>query len=385
MPQVAFRRGAAFAAGLAGLMGPLAPHAQEPAWAPLEISGAAPPLGVFDPAPAADPAGGFVMAYSGVAPSATHPDQNERVVTIHLARSADGRRWAQVATPFPAIDVPAGDEALTWNTEVASLAADTNAAPAQTWRLAVHRFPLIDGERRFEYGWIALFEAETAEQLGSADEIKLLVGRGYEADETRAFPSDAEPVLRGREMHEDLAWCAAFTEPALLARGGALYLAATCAEFSFISGVTPKIVLFRCGAPCMPTRSGAWAYLGDLLGDEAAERDDVDAYTAAAWVAHEGRDYLIATPLGDEPFGGAYKGCRVFAALGLDQARLSRRSALLVPPQSGVFEGACAGSSAAGLLLSSRLELTRQGPRFHILEATEPSGLWRAMSELNGE
>lgn len=371
---------AAWALAVGGALGAPGLSAQEPVWTPLFIADEQPRLGVFDPSIAEDPKGGFVMSYSSVAPSAAFPKRNPRVVSIHLARSADARRWRRVAILSPARDAPASNEALTWNTEVSSLAVDPSAPPNRAWRLTAHRFPLIDGDRRFEHGWISLVEASAPERLAAAPEIKLLVGRGYKADPKRPFPNPAAPVLRGHEMHRDLSRCAAFTEPALLARRNALHLAVTCAEFSFFSGVTPKIVLFRCGPPCRATRREAWVYVGELLGAAAARRERVKAFTAASWVSRRGRDFLIATPLGDEPFAGAYKGCRLFAVRDLDQARLSDRSAVMVSPGRRVFEGACAASGTADRLLSSRLRFTPAGPRFTIRTAPPPDGFWTAAS-----
>ncbi|MCI4665414.1 MAG: hypothetical protein MRY74_11895 [Neomegalonema sp.] len=358
--------------------------AQAERWAEVKITGEASELGVFDPSVAADPEGGLVMSYSGVAPSKAWPRKHDRVVSTYLARSAKGARWRRIAPLVLGYDTPGAQTPLGWQSEVSALAVDSKSSRGRRWKLAAHRFPLIRGKRAFEHGWIALREAASPEELARAREVKLLVGRGYRHDPKAAPPSDAPPVIYGHKAHGDLSWCMIFTEPALLARGDALYLATTCAEWSLLRGILSKVVLFKCAAPCQPRRRAAWRYLGVLLGRSAVRRDGVLGYTAAAFAQLSGADYLIATPIGRGPFKRAYHGCRIHRITDLERAKLGR-AALTLRGAKKQFRGACAFHAKPPLFFMSRLRLTWGRPYFTIQALARAANLAKRIQSLPAE
>src|SRR5438132_7796759 len=122
---------------------------------------------------------------------------------------------------------------------------DAGKARSQPWRsIPMHRKRRagsssgistlnVNGERRFEHGWLAYKEAETPEQLASARPVKLVTARGYDPmnDQSagRTKSRLAGPaVIRIHELNRGLARCAAVSEPGVLAKPDALYLALIC-------------------------------------------------------------------------------------------------------------------------------------------------------------
>lgn len=108
------------------------------------------------------------MAYSVVNPSYRWPTEHPHVVETRLAVSNDGganfvglpeRATIAFDVPDSDADVPRGLIGSTfpfiWQHEVPSLVYVADASIAERWQLFWHQYPLIDGKRRFEFGWIA--------------------------------------------------------------------------------------------------------------------------------------------------------------------------------------------------------------------------------------
>lgn len=355
-----------------------AARAAEDAWVELPLRPETGRLGIFDPSLVAGDGGRHVLSFSAVNPSPNWPQVHDRVVSTFIAVSEDaGQSWRRFPQPVNRVNERVGsDRAVTWHHEVSTLVHDPAAPPAQRWRLLWHHYPLIDGERSFAFGWLALKAAETLEGLFEAPEMKLFVGRGYREEAALAPPVAGPPVLNLHALDPELDRCVAFTEPGAFAAQGRLYLVLTCAEWS-PGGVRQKVVLLRCAAPCEPRRVGAWAFLGTLLRPEDAAREGHRGYTAADFFLRDGRFFLLASPIGDRPFAEAYNGCDVFGFEDLDKARLLRETGgpkvlRRIRGAPGSFHGACAVSNSAGLVLLSQLYLESGGPRFRILQVRTP-------------
>lgn len=351
---------------------------QEGAWTALPLRPETGALGIFDPSLVAGDGGRHVLSFSAVDPSGRWPEVNDRVVSTYIAVSEDdGRSWRRFPRPVNAArDTGDGGQAVTWHHEVSTLVHDPAAPPAQRWRLLWHHYPLIDGERRFEFGWLALKSADTLERLFEAREVKLFIGRGYRDEAGVGPPVSGPPVLALQALDPELDRCVAFTEPGAFAAGGRLFLALTCAEWS-PAGIRQKVVLLRCAAPCDPERTGAWSFLGTLLRPEDAARLGHRGYTAADFFLRDGRFFLLASPIEDQPFPEAYNGCDVFGFEDLDKARLLRETGgpkvlRRIRGAPGSFHGACAVSNRSGLVLLSQLFLEDGGPRFSILQVRTP-------------
>ena len=355
-----------------------AAQGQESAWAELPLQPETGQLGIFDPSLVAGEAGRHVLSFSAVDPSPNWPQVNDRVVSTFIAVSEDaGQSWRRFPRPVNGVSELVGaDRAVTWHHEVSTLVHDPAAPTAQRWRLLWHHYPMIDGERRFEFGWLALKAAEKLEGLFDAREAKLFAGRGYREGSGVGSPVSGPPVLALQALDPELDRCLAFTEPGAFAAAGRLYLVLTCAEWN-PAGVRQKVVLLRCAAPCQAERAGAWAFLGTLLRPEDAARQGHQGYTAADLFLRDGRVFLLASPIGDRPFPEAYNGCDVFGFGDLDKARLLRETGgpevlRRIRGAPGSFHGACAVSNRSGLVLLSQLYLRAGGPSFRILQARTP-------------
>ncbi len=321
--------------------------------------------GIFDPSLAEDPDNDRIwMAYSEVSTSTAI--QENGAISTRLAYSNDkGATWTDAGLVInPAADSTGADApdglSGTWVHEVSALVHDPGAPQDERWKIAWHRYLWVDGDRRFEHGWIATRTAPAPEGPWS-DEVKLFTGSLYDVandDLTGA------PLVRLDELDDDLQGCLAFTEPGLLATADALYMSLSCA-----TGGDGGVVLLRWSHP-----DGPWEYRGTLL-DDATDGDafGYDGFTASELVQDSGKTYLIATPRQ----GDNYRGCMVFEVEDLDAAALRRSegkpdAVLTVSGSDGSFNGACGYTGAAtvsGVIYGEVFPLGT--PRFRLFESGE--------------
>ncbi|EQA43379.1 hypothetical protein LEP1GSC050_1745 [Leptospira broomii serovar Hurstbridge str. 5399] len=332
----------------------------------LEIKGVG-AFGIFDPSVVMDrQLNKIYMSYSAVDPSYRWPVEHPHTVSTRLAYSIDkGLTWNDSGIVINEAEDELGQKLslklfgrspkpMTWNQEVSSLIFDASAPRSERWKLFWHRYPLIDGERKFEYGWIAFKQAESPEQLAIAKEIKLFSGKYYDSAADQYLGT---PQVRLNEIHSELRDCAAFTEPSAFIRENSLYLALSCAD-----GNLPwngrQILLSR--------RDGNWNYAGILLDNRRDSEglliagNSFTGFSAPELIAVRNKTYLIVTPTTNDE-NPAYHGCMVFEIEDLESARILREAKSLkiskvIPGNSELHNGACSylnvSSETGGFLLS---------------------------------
>jgi hypothetical protein len=320
----------------------------------------APDRGIFDPS-IAGAGRQLYMTVSGVSSTAAGSSLGVTAVRTYLARSQDqGRTWQLVGGVVnPDVEASLDDfpspHRGRWQNEVAALAFDPGASHPARWKLFWHQYLNVNGDRRFEHGWLAYKEAETPEQLASARPVKLITARGYDPvnDQSarRTKPPLAGPaVIRIQNLHRDLASCAAVSEPGVLAKPDALYLALICFRGSLFGllGVSNHVVLLKCGRPCDATRPEGWSYAGTVFSQRDAEALGMRKLSAADLFTHDGHSFVIVSPVGTVPGEGAYKGCAVFPFEDLATGAITRdrdgrpRLDAFVELDKNSFNGACA-------------------------------------------
>ena len=195
--------------------------------------------GIFDPFLACDPDTGRIwMSYSAV--DASGWVSNRRIST-RLAFSDDaGASWEDAGiTVNDSVDFTDGEYRITWEQEVSSLCLDTNAPPAQRWKMVWHRYAAVGEARLFEHGWIGMKCAASPEELASASERKLFVGSNYNSTNDTVIGA---PEIRLDQLDPALNSCAVFSEPALFVSGTNLYACLLGGEVNPADG---RIVLFE--------------------------------------------------------------------------------------------------------------------------------------------
>lgn len=334
--------------------------AGEPTPKPVEIViVGAPDRGVFDPSIAGD-GRQLYMTFSGVGSTGRLRDLNHNAVQTFLARSVDeGRTWRLVGGAVnPTVDAGAGATPSRgdrrWQSEVSTLAFDPYAPPRARWTLFWHQYLNADGARRFEHGWIAYKQAETAEGLAAATPIKLMAARGYsriddDPSATTRPPIAGPPILRLNDLHHDLATCLVASEPSALARPDGLYLAFACfrASAAGLGGVKTDIAMLKCARPCEATKPGAWSYVATVLSQRDAETLGLRKFSATDLFHADGRDFVMVSPVGINPGPDAYKGCVAFPFADIARGAVVRRgdgapeASAAVALQKDSFNGAC--------------------------------------------
>jgi len=250
----------------------------------------APDRGIFDPSIAGD-GRQLYMTVSGVSSTTAGSSLGVTDVRSYLGRSQDqGRTWQLVGGAVnPDVEASLDDfpspHRGRWQSEVTALAFDPDAPQTARWKLFWHQYLNVNGERRFEHGWLAYKEAETPEQLASARPVKLVTARGYDPvnDQSagRTKSRLAGPaVIRIHELNRGLARCAAVSEPGVLAKPDALYLALICFRGSLFGlfEVSNQVVLLKCRRPCDATRPEGWSYAGTVLSQRDAEALGMGSY-----------------------------------------------------------------------------------------------------------
>jgi len=320
----------------------------------------APDRGIFDPSIAGD-GRQLYMTVSGVSSTTAGSSLGVTDVRSYLGRSQDqGRTWQLVGGAVnPDVEASLDDfpspHRGRWQSEVTALAFDPDAPQTARWKLFWHQYLNVNGERRFEHGWLAYKEAETPEQLASARPVKLVTARGYDPvnDQSagRTKSRLAGPaVIRIHELNRGLARCAAVSEPGVLAKPDALYLALICFRGSLFGlfEVSNQVVLLKCRRPCDATRPEGWSYAGTVLSQRDAEALGMGKLSAADLFAHDGHSFVVVSPVGTVPGQGAYEGCAVFPFEDLATEAITRNRdgrpqlAVFVELDKDSFNGACA-------------------------------------------
>ncbi len=313
----------------------------------ITISGIAPELGNFDPAPTVDAGGGYWMSYSHVFADVS----GLKLIETRLASTADrGISWTDAGLSInPAAAFIIGPDTFAWAQEVSRLVYNPFAAGAgaDSWIILWHRYlSVLDGIetlRLFENGWIGMQSGNTSMTLGG--ERKLFTGSSYNtANDTTVGP----PEVALDTLDPALADCVTFTEPGVLPKSVGIYVSLLCAT----AAPPGRIILLRCDH-----HMNNCAYLGTLIdGSEAATLDAAyDNFSASELVSVNGADYLIVTPSD----ASIYRGCAIYRITSLDQARIERDGATARPTAvfeaHGDFNGACGyvdGLDGSGVMIS---------------------------------
>lgn len=314
-------------------------------------------FGVFDPSLAADASGNVHISYSVIDPSVMQPGQNERIVQIYIARSANqGITWDVLGGPVSeAEEVILPDSTPgTWQNEVSALVYDPSAPAAERWKMVWHHYLRHNGRREFQNGWIGYKTAPTPALLASAHEVKLFAGDGYNPQNDTKNGETMSPLGHPPKIRLDLEFpplrdCFGFTEPGLTVTRDAVFLAMVCAQ----QEASNKIFLLRCAHPCDATRRESWTYAGTaafpylLTEAEAAAFGDFDGFSAPELYSFAGTDFLIASPTSAALGSNAYKGCLVFKFYDIDIGKLWRHPNgvpvvdAFISGTPGSFSGVC--------------------------------------------
>ncbi len=251
-------------------------------------------LGVFDPAIARhSTAARTWLLYSAVDRLSS---DEERGVSLRLAwYDAVDESWRGVPSPASMQFLEGGAR---WQAEVGTLFYDP---VGRSWRLLFHRYLHADGERQFEHGWIAMKQAESPELLVHVPEQRWLAGWRYEESVEATLSAKAFDLLRE---------CITFSEPGSFANQQAVYLSFSCPAYKLFNGIRTGLVMLRCEQPCAFDDPSAWQVIETPFGREEAKGLGLKGFSGAeilkveeAWV------YMSVTPVLDEPFADAYKGC----------------------------------------------------------------------------
>ena len=172
----------------------------------------------------------------------------------------------------------------------------------------------------------------------------------------------------------------------IISRSDALYLAMFCSD---VISTQESIVLFRCASPCSMTDAVAWEYLGKLLTpDDAAVNTRHDHYQAPDIFEHNGRTYLLVTPVQEETTeietetGPAtetisyYDGCRLYQFADIDTGALLREdSGVLLEAQrvrgeAQTHHGACSAiDGLLGGIIFSQFEVDNPPDKFRLYKS----------------
>jgi len=345
--------------------------------------------GIFDPSIADTKSGQRAwMSYSAVDPSPRWPDKNTRTITTRLAYSDDrGASWTDLGKVVNPISEPPGSDAQTWNNEVSSLVFDPYAPASERWKLFWHHYLYINDKGRFQHGWIGYKAAAKPEELASAREVKLFVGRAYNKDNDNQFgatgsPLAGAPLVDLHQLNHDLDLCIAPSEPSAIAAESGIYVALSCYQpkapgplAMLMGGAVPIVALLKCDAPCQPSRAGAWRYVAKLLTPDDAKAVDFDKYTASDLFTQDGKYYLMVSPTSNKPWNSAYNGCHIFRFSNIANGQLETdvgHPTILkrVGDGSNSFNGACTYAQAASVsgFVYGQIKMVGRRPYFQIFQ-----------------
>ena len=201
----------------------------------ITIAGA-PDHGIFDPSVTSDGTGKLYMSLSGVASTTPGGSFGTAAVRTYLASSGDqGKSWklASVINPDIAVTLGKAPPNGRWQSEVSALVFNSLAPKQARWKLVWHQYLNINGDRKFEHGWIAYKEAESPGALATAKPVKLFTAAAYDAvnDTTTGWtrsPIAGAGVNKVQQLSPALASCIAVSEPGLLSKLDALYMSQVC-------------------------------------------------------------------------------------------------------------------------------------------------------------
>jgi hypothetical protein len=285
---------------------------------------------MFDPSLRGDPNGSTLwMSYSSGASDFT--------ISTRLARSDDhGNHWADqgiVIFQGAVTPLPSPLNSGIWEYEVSNLVYDQDALAAEKWKVAAFRYLTAGGSHLYDHSWIAL-KTSAATTTGWSSERKLFTGAAYETSDNSIIGSPEVQLnqIAGPGGTTPLSDCAAFTEPGLLSKPGALYLALGCATGS----ANDRIVLLKLTHP-----AETWSYVGVLVKNSDAPAG-YSGFSAAELVSVAGTDYLIVSPAS----GTGYRGCLAYRIANLSAAQVARSNGQLIAvktvPDNGAYnDGAC--------------------------------------------
>jgi hypothetical protein len=319
----------------------------------IKLAGA-PDHGIFDPSVASDGAGKLYMSLSGVAATTPGGSFGTAAVRTYLAASSDqGKNWQLSGLINPDIAVTLGKAPTNgrWQSEVSALVFDTQAPKQARWKLVWHQYLNINGDRKFEHGWIAYKEAETPGALATAKAVKLFTAAAYDAvnDTTTGWtrsPIAGAGVNKVQQLSPALAGCIAVSEPGLLSKPDALYMSQVCFKSSS-AGITNDVVLLKCARPCNAAAPGAWSYAGTALTPADSQALSLGKFSASDLFSDNGKDYIAVSPEGTTPVADAYKGCNVFRFADIASGKVERVASGRPSPATAVsmsadsFNGAC--------------------------------------------
>ena len=299
----------------------------------ISIPGA-PDHGIFDPSVASDGAGKLYMSLSGVTSTIPGGGFATLGTRTYLAVSGDqGKSWQLSGVINPDVEVqlsraPSPHRGR-WQSEVSALVFDAQAPKQARWKLVWHQYLNINGDRKFEHGWIAYKEAATPEGLAAAKPVKLFTAAAYDtvsdkADGWTHTPIPGPGVNKVRKLASALENCIAVSEPGLLAKPDALYLSMICFKPKLLGllGASHHVILLKCARPCEAAAPGAWSHAGTVLTPEDSEALNLGKFSASDLFSDGGRDYITVSPDGKTPVDGAYKGCAVFRFADLARGKL---------------------------------------------------------------
>lgn len=309
------------------------------------------PLGIFDASIAAAPGSNRVwMSYSSVEPSYRWSSDHPHTVSTRLAFSDDrGASWIDanlwINRSEDVTEAVAGEQCgakpCTWNFEVSRLVYDEGAVPTERWKLFYHRYLMVNGDRDFRIGWIAMKQAADPVALARSPEVVLLAGSLFKQ-------AGASPLVSTQE-------CLALSEPGAIARGQDLFLALFCAKGRHMS--SGSILLYQLHHP-----DGRWTLAGTLLDNREdsarlrARGIPAEGFSAPELFSFRGRTILAVTPTKDN--FPEYRGCYLFEVQDLPAARIlsdERGPRPLRTLAGASHNGACAYAEeapASGLILS---------------------------------
>lgn len=291
----------------------------------------APDHGIFDPSIALDGTGGIYMSLSGV--TSTTPGGNFATIGVrtYLAVSGDqGKNWKLLGVLNPDIGVTLGKAPTNgrWQSEVSALIYDAQAPKQARWKIVWHQYLNINGERKFEHGWIAYKEAETPGALAKARPVKLFTAAAYDAINDNSVGWTRSPIAEAaankvQHLAPALQDCIAVSEPGFMAKPNALYMSLVCFK-SGLMGISSDVVMLKCPRPCNAAAPGAWSYAGTIFTPTDSQALKVGKFSASDLFSDNGKDYITVSPEGSTPVADAYKGCNVFRFADIASGKVER-------------------------------------------------------------
>jgi len=215
-------------------------------------------------------------------------------VSTAIAKTTDnGKTWEKIMEVNPSVPGSVLDNGTIingmWRHEVSTLLHDPDD-PGKEWKLYWHHYftksPHQDGDRLFQYGWIAYKYA--SDPSGPWSEEVPLFGAGQFPLE----PYSAEIDLN--TIHNDLNDVIAYTEPGSLYKDGIIYLALQTFRWKY-SEVKSDVILISSN-----DHGNTWKYIGVIVGDNDADDFDSLRFDAPSLAEENGRIFLLVSRVNKE-------------------------------------------------------------------------------------